>query len=64
MVFCRESGWKELEEAVEARDGVCSMTDMVVAGLLFVRGLREQNAVAVGRVSASDLCRSLSLVYV
>jgi len=28
MVFCRESGWKDEDEAVEARDGVCSMTDM------------------------------------
>jgi hypothetical protein len=32
MVFCRDMGWKEDEEAVEARDGVCNMTDMIVAG--------------------------------
>jgi len=31
MVFCRERGWKEDEEAVEARDGVCSITDIVPA---------------------------------
>jgi hypothetical protein len=29
MVFCRESGWKEEEEAVDARDGVCNITDML-----------------------------------
>ena len=29
MVFWRDSGWKDEDEAVEARDGVCSMTDMV-----------------------------------
>lgn len=28
MVFCRVIGWKEDDEAVEAREGVCSMTDM------------------------------------
>lgn len=30
IVFCREIGWKDEEEAVEARDGVCNMTDMFV----------------------------------
>ena len=29
MVFCRERGWKDDEEAVEAREGVCNMTDML-----------------------------------
>jgi hypothetical protein len=29
MVFCRESGWKELEEAVDAREGVAKATDMI-----------------------------------
>lgn len=28
IVFCREIGWKEDEEAVEAREGVCNMTDI------------------------------------
>lgn len=28
IVFCRETGWKEDEEAVEARDGVCNITDI------------------------------------
>lgn len=28
MVFCREIGWNEEEDAVEAREGVCNMTDM------------------------------------
>lgn len=27
-MFCREIGWKEDEEAVEAREGVCNMTDI------------------------------------
>jgi len=31
MVFWRDRGWKDEEEAVEARDGVCSMTDMASA---------------------------------
>jgi hypothetical protein len=31
MVFCRETGWKEEEEAVEARDGVCNITDISAA---------------------------------
>lgn len=29
MVFWRDIGWKEEEEAVEARDGVCNMTDIL-----------------------------------
>lgn len=29
MVFWRDIGWKEEEEAVEARDGVCNMMDIV-----------------------------------
>jgi hypothetical protein len=28
MVFCRDTGWKDDEEAVDARDGVCNMTDI------------------------------------
>lgn len=28
-MFWRDMGWKEEEEAVEARDGVCNMTDIV-----------------------------------
>lgn len=28
MVFCREIGWKEDDEAVDALEGVCNMTDM------------------------------------
>jgi hypothetical protein len=28
-VFWRVIGWKEEEDAVDARDGVCSMTDML-----------------------------------
>lgn len=32
MVFWRDMGWKEEDEAVEARDGVCNMMDIV--GLL------------------------------
>jgi hypothetical protein len=28
-VFCRETGWKDEDEAVEARDGVCNITDML-----------------------------------
>ena len=28
-MFCLDMGWKEDEEAVEAREGVCSMTDIV-----------------------------------
>lgn len=31
MVFCLDTGWKEEEEAVEARDGVCNITDMPTA---------------------------------
>ena len=31
MVFCRDRGWKDEDEAVEALDGVWSMTDMVAA---------------------------------
>jgi hypothetical protein len=33
MVFCRDTGWKDDEEAVDARDGVCSMTDILLAYL-------------------------------
>jgi hypothetical protein len=29
MVFWRDIGWKEEEEAVEARDGVCNMTGIM-----------------------------------
>lgn len=29
MVFWRDMGWNDEEEAVEARDGVCSMIDML-----------------------------------
>lgn len=29
IVFWRETGWKEEEEAVDAREGVCSMTLIV-----------------------------------
>jgi hypothetical protein len=29
MVFWRDMGWNEEEDAVEAREGVCSMTDML-----------------------------------
>lgn len=29
MVFCREMGWKEEDEAVDALEGVCNMTDML-----------------------------------
>lgn len=29
MVFCRVKGWKEDEEAVEAREGVCNMMDIL-----------------------------------
>jgi hypothetical protein len=29
IVFCRETGWKDDEEAVDAREGVCSMTDIL-----------------------------------
>lgn len=32
MVFCLETGWKDDEEAVEARDGVCNMTDIASRG--------------------------------
>lgn len=28
-MFCRDMGWKEDEDAVEAREGVCSMIDIV-----------------------------------
>ena len=31
MVFCLERGWKDEEEAVEAREGVCNMTDILTA---------------------------------
>lgn len=30
MVFWRDMGWNDEDEAVEALDGVCSMTDMLV----------------------------------
>jgi hypothetical protein len=30
MVFWRDIGWNDEEEAVEAREGVCNMTDMVL----------------------------------
>lgn len=40
MVFCREIGWKEDEEAVDAREGVCNMTDMVA--MPFRRGDETQ----------------------
>jgi hypothetical protein len=30
MVFCRDIGWKEEEDAVEALEGVWSMTDIIV----------------------------------
>lgn len=29
IVFCRETGWKEDDEAVDARDGACNMTDIL-----------------------------------
>jgi hypothetical protein len=29
MVFWRDMGWNEEEEAVEARDGVCNMVDII-----------------------------------
>jgi hypothetical protein len=32
-VFCRDTGWNDDEEAVEARDGVCSMTDILLVYL-------------------------------
>lgn len=31
MVFWRVKGWKDDEDAVEAREGVCNMTDIVVS---------------------------------
>jgi hypothetical protein len=31
MVFCLEMGWNEDVEAVEALEGVCSMTDIIAA---------------------------------
>lgn len=33
IVFCLEIGWKDEDEAVEARDGVCSITDILAAAL-------------------------------
>lgn len=30
-MFCRDMGWKDDEDAVEAREGVCNMTDMLLA---------------------------------
>lgn len=32
-MFWRERGWKEDEEAVEAREGVCNITDMLTNAL-------------------------------
>lgn len=32
MVFCRERAWYEDEDAVEALEGVCSITDMLAMG--------------------------------
>ena len=29
MVFCRERGWKEELDPVEAREGVCNITDIL-----------------------------------
>lgn len=29
MVFCRERGWKEEVDPVEAREGVCNITDIL-----------------------------------
>jgi hypothetical protein len=29
MVFWRDMGWNEEEEAVEARDGVCNIVDII-----------------------------------
>lgn len=38
MVFWREMGWKEEDDAVDALEGVCNMTDMFGRGnRLFVR---------------------------
>lgn len=32
IVFCREIGWKEEDEAVDALEGVCNMTDIFGRG--------------------------------
>lgn len=33
-MFCRETGWNEDDDAVDARDGVCSMTDMLTVSIV------------------------------
>lgn len=33
MVFWREMGWKEDEDAVDAREGVCSITDIIAVAV-------------------------------
>lgn len=60
-MFCRDIGWKEEEDAVEAREGVCNMTDMLastVAGKEQVEMLRLPGPKPLG-VEAADEGRPL-----
>ena len=41
-MFWRDMGWNEDDEAVEAREGVCNMTDMLARGPS--RAIREGQA--------------------
>ena len=54
-MFCRERGWKELEDAVEAREGVCSITDMVAFTMSDVVDRVQHGRVAVGSTVAQRL---------
>lgn len=38
MVFWRDMGWNEEEEAVEARDGVCNMVDIIRLWVRYNKG--------------------------
>jgi len=73
MVFWRDMGWNEEDEAVEAREGVCNMTDMAAGAV--ARAIREgqaarpeasrdgiggESAVAKGRDRVSLMSRAFS----
>jgi hypothetical protein len=58
MVFCRVKGWKEDEDAVEARDGVCSMVGIICWQML-LEGVVRPSLGSSGGSRADGAARSV-----